>query len=191
MEKERAEKWDALNKQRDLEARLAVAQNELLRTKAGFSDFKARIPAIEEEAWQEREAQIMANVVPQKIEDALTLFQASPMQKELQSAYGSAVKEFKSVSFPVLLQEEFDKGFMSFAASDKGDEYIQGECCRGLMEYRSAMIHYNPIVNPKEIDKHFPVIFGYAVMKGEVLPEVPEHRFPDPLEDEDERDSPA
>ena len=47
LEKERAEKWEALNKQRDLEARLAVAQDELLKTKVGFNDFKARIPAIE------------------------------------------------------------------------------------------------------------------------------------------------
>ena len=133
----------------------------------------------------------MAEVAPQKIEEALALFQASPMQEELQSARSSTVKKFKYVSLPALLQEEFNKGFTSFTASDKGDEYIQGEWCRGLVEYRSAMIHYNPMVNSKEIDRHFSAIFGYAVTKGEVLPEVPEHRFPDPPEDDDEGDSPA
>ena len=59
------------------------------------------------------------------------------------------------------------------------------------MEYRDAMMHYNPKVNSREIDRHFPAIFGYAVTKGEVLPEVPEYHFPDPPDDDDEEDSPA
>ena len=50
LEKEKAEKRAALDRQRDLEAQLPVAQDELLRTKARFNDLKARIPAIEEEA---------------------------------------------------------------------------------------------------------------------------------------------
>ena len=89
----------------------------------------------------------MLSVVPQKIEEALAHFQAGPMQGELQSARGSAVKEFKTVSLSALLQEEFDKGITSFAASEKGEAYIQGEWCRGLIECRNMMIHYNPMVN--------------------------------------------
>ena len=50
------------------------------------------------------------------------------------------------------------------------------------------MIHYNPEVNSQEIDRHFPAIFGYAVTKGEVLPEITEHPFPDPLDDNDVED---
>ena len=80
-------------------------------------------------------------------------------------------------------------GFTSFAASDKGEEYIQGEWCRGLVEYRNVMIHYNPMVNSKEIDRCFPAIFGYAASKGEVLPEITEYPFPDHLNDKDDEEA--
>ena len=133
----------------------------------------------------------MAEVVPKRVEDALAHFKSGPMQEELRLARESALVEFKSVSLPGLLREEFSKGFISFAASDQGEEYIQREWCRGLVEYRDAMIHYNPKVNACEVDRHFPAVFEYAVSEGEVLPEVSEHPFPEPPEDGDDVDSSA
>ena len=59
------------------------------------------------------------------------------------------------------------------------------------MEYRDAIIHYNPEVDSREIDRHFPAIFGYAVTKGEALPEITEHPFPDPSDDDGEEYSSA
>ena len=86
-----------------MKAQLAATQGDLLRTKAGLSDLRTRLPALEEEAQQEREAQIMTEVVPRRIEDALAQFKTGPMQEELRLAWDSALEEFKSVNLPGLL----------------------------------------------------------------------------------------
>ena len=57
------------------------------------------------------------------------------------------------------------------------------------MEFRNVMIHYNTMVNSKEIDKYFLALFGYVVIKGEVLPEIIEYPIPYPPEENDDEEA--
>ena len=127
----------------------------------------------------------MVGVVPTLVEKALTDFKARPMAKDLEKSKMEVVKEFKAKDLPKLLQKKFDSGFMAFANSKQGEEYIHVEWDRGLIDYRNVMIHCNPLVNSKKIDQYFPDLFDYAFTKVEVFPEIADCYIPNPPKEEE------
>ena len=178
----------------ELSDEVLAARAEVEQKEKDFQSFQAKIPQLLVKARQEKEQQIRQEVIPAEIERAILAFKEGEMKDELTRAREDAVHEFEVTELPALLRERFEAGILegteegikSFPDSERGERLLLTEWGRGLMDYRSAVVHYHPDFNLPEVDRHFPELFEYAAVEGEDLPEIPEAAIPEPKETEDE-----
>ena len=111
-------------------------------------------------------------MLPLEVSKAMADFKAREMAVELERVMKEGVERFKVEELPEQLQSEFVQGSYAFPYTEEGEKFLREEWGAGLVEYRDAVLHYHPDLDARKIDRHFPDIFPYARIEGEILPEI-------------------